>query len=53
MSVEEATDALEELGLEIEVRRTRFYINVDRVVRQDPDSGSSVPKGSTVVVSVV
>ena len=53
MSVEEATEALEEVGLEIEVRRTRFYINVDRVVRQDPDSGSSVPKGSTVVVSVV
>jgi beta-lactam-binding protein with PASTA domain len=53
MSVEEATDALEEVGLEIEVRRTRFYINVDRVVRQDPDSGSSVPEGSTVVVSVV
>jgi eukaryotic-like serine/threonine-protein kinase len=53
MSVEEATEALEEVGLEIEVRRTRFYINVDRVVRQDPDSGSSVPRGSTVVVSVV
>ena len=30
-------------------RETRFYINVDRVVRQDPDSGSSVPEGSTVV----
>jgi beta-lactam-binding protein with PASTA domain/serine/threonine protein kinase len=53
MSVEEATESLEEVGLEIEVRRTRFYINVDRVVRQDPDSGSSVPEGSTVVVSVV
>jgi len=53
MSVDEATEALEEAGLEIEVRETRFYINVDRVVRQDPDSGSSVPKGSTVVVFVV
>jgi serine/threonine-protein kinase len=53
MSVDEATEALEEVGLEIEVRRTRFYINVDRVVRQDPDSGSSVARGSTVVVSVV
>jgi beta-lactam-binding protein with PASTA domain len=53
MSVDEATEALEEAGLEIEVRETRFYINVDRVVRQDPDSGSSVPEGSTVVVFVV
>jgi serine/threonine-protein kinase len=53
MSVDEATEVLEEAGLEIEVRRTRLYINVDRVVRQDPDGGSSVPKGSTVVVFVV
>jgi serine/threonine-protein kinase len=53
MSVDEATEVLEDAGLEIEVRESRFYINVDRVVRQDPGSGSSVPEGSTVVVSVV
>jgi eukaryotic-like serine/threonine-protein kinase len=53
MSVDEATEVLEGAGLEIEVRESRFYINVDRVVRQDPGSGSSVPRGSTVVVVVV
>ncbi|HET6563147.1 MAG TPA: PASTA domain-containing protein [Marmoricola sp.] len=53
MSVEEATEALEAAGLEIEVQRTEFYIALDRVVRQDPETGTSVPKGSTVVAFVV
>jgi serine/threonine-protein kinase len=53
MSVDEATEALEDAGLEVEVRRTQLYIALDRVVRQDPGRGSSVPKGSTVVVYVV
>ncbi|CAA9337553.1 MAG: Probable serine/threonine-protein kinase pknL [uncultured Nocardioidaceae bacterium] len=52
-SVDEATAELEELGLEIAVRRTDLYIGLDTVVRQDTATDSSVPEGSTVTVSVV
>jgi serine/threonine-protein kinase len=52
-SVAQATEALEELGLQIAVRRTDLYIGLDRVVGQDTAEDTSVPEGSTVTVSVV
>jgi serine/threonine-protein kinase len=52
-SVADATAALEELGLKIDVHRTDLYIGLDRIVRQDPGKDTSVAKGSTVTVSVV
>jgi serine/threonine-protein kinase len=52
-SVSEATAELEALGLKIAVHRTKLYVYLDRVVRQDPAAGTAVPKGSTVTVSVV
>jgi len=53
MSVEEATDALDEAGFDVEVRETQLYVGLDRVVGQDPDPGTSLPKGSVVTISVV
>jgi serine/threonine-protein kinase len=53
MSVAEATESLEDVGLEIDVVRTEFYIALDRVVRQSPGRGESVPKGGTVTVYIV
>jgi serine/threonine-protein kinase len=53
MSVEEATDALRELGLQTEVHETQLFVGLDRVVGQDTDPGDSVPEGSVVRISVV
>jgi serine/threonine-protein kinase len=52
-SVSDATAELEALGLRIAVHHTKLYVYLDRVVRQDPAAGTSIPKGSTVTVSVV
>jgi serine/threonine-protein kinase len=52
-SVSEATTELQALGLKIAVHRTKLYVFLDRVVRQDPAAGTAIPKGSTVTVSVV
>jgi serine/threonine-protein kinase len=52
-SVSEATSELEAVGLKIAVHRTKLYVFLDRVVRQDTAAGTAVPKGSTVTVSVV
>ena len=53
MSVEEATDALRDAGLEVEVRETQLFVGLDRVVEQDLEPGEAVPEGSVVTVSVV
>jgi len=53
MSVEEATDALHEAGLEVEVRETQLFVGLDRVVGQDAEPGDSLPEGSTVTISIV
>ena len=52
-SVSDATAQLASAGLRIKVVRTGFFIGVDRVVRQSPGSGDSIPKGSVVTVYVV
>jgi serine/threonine-protein kinase len=52
-SVSEATSELEALGLKISIHRTKLYVYLDRVVRQDPAAGTAIPRGSTVTVSVV
>lgn len=52
-SVTDATAELTSVGLRIDVQRTDLYIGVDRVVRQSPGSGDSIPKGSVVTVYVV
>lgn len=52
-SVEDARAELEALGLRVDVVRTQFYIGLDRVARQDPGGGTSIPKGSTVTLFVV
>lgn len=53
LSIEDATLRLEEIGLRIAVERTSLYVGLDRVVRQDPDEGTSIPRGDVVTVSVV
>ena len=52
-SVSKATEELQALGLKIAVHRTKLYVYLDRIVSQDPEPGTSIPKGSTVTVSVV
>ena len=53
MSVEEATAALAEVGLNIAVERTEFFVGLDRIVRQSVDDGEAIPKGDTVIVYIV
>jgi serine/threonine-protein kinase len=53
MSVEEATAALEGVGLKIAVVETEFYVGLNRVVRQSVDDGDAIPKGDTVTVYIV
>ena len=51
--VEDATHALEGLGLNVQVVRSNLYIGVDRVVSTDPGEGAAVPRGTTVTLVVV
>ena len=53
MSVEAATEALREVGLEVDVRQTQLFVGLDHVVGQDTDPGDSLPKGSVVTISIV
>jgi serine/threonine-protein kinase len=53
MSVDDATEQLEELGFEVRTEHTEVYIGLDRVVRQSPRAEESVPEGSTITLSVV
>ncbi len=53
LPVETATEQLEELGFEVRTERTDLYIGWERVVRQSPKSGESVPEGSTITLYVV
>ena len=53
MSVDEATTALESVGLKIDVVQTEFYVGLNRVVRQSVDDGEAIPKGDTVTVYIV
>jgi serine/threonine-protein kinase len=53
MSVEDATEALREVGLAVEVEQTPLFVGLDRVVGQDADPGDSLPEGSVVTISVV
>ncbi len=53
MGLEAATARLEAADFKVTVRRASLYVGVQYVVATDPGRGSSAPKGSTVVVSVV
>ncbi len=51
--LDDASEQLKKLGLNVEVKKTMLYVGADIVVSSDPGSGTSVPKGSTVVLSIV
>ncbi len=53
MGLQEATSRLEAAGFEVKVKRSDLYVGVQYVVSTDPSGGSSAPRGSTVVVTVV
>ena len=53
MSVEEATEALRAVGLDVEVRETQLFVGLDRVVGQDADPGEALAEGSVVTISIV
>ncbi|SDR69972.1 serine/threonine protein kinase [Nocardioides scoriae] len=51
--VDAAQATLERAGFEVEVQRASLYIGVQYVVSTDPGAGSSAPRGSTIVISIV
>jgi beta-lactam-binding protein with PASTA domain len=51
--VDSATAKLEALGFKVEVRKNDHYIGVGYVYSVDPGSGTMVPKGSTVTLSIL
>ncbi len=53
MGLEAATQRLTSAGFKVTVRRASLYVGVQYVVATDPGGGSSAPKGSTIVVSIV
>jgi beta-lactam-binding protein with PASTA domain len=53
MGYEAAKDRLEAAGFQVTMTRASLYIGVKYVVATDPSAGTKVPKGSTVVVSIV
>ncbi|WP_027863474.1 Stk1 family PASTA domain-containing Ser/Thr kinase [Marmoricola sp. URHB0036] len=53
MGLDAATQRLEGAGFVVTVRHSSMYIGVQYVVATDPGRGSSAPKGSTVIVSIV
>lgn len=53
LSTDDAVAELEALGLEVDTERAQIYFNGSRAWSTDPPAGTSVRKGSTVVVYVV
>jgi serine/threonine-protein kinase len=51
--VQDATKELEDLGFRVEVVHSGVYIGVDRVIGSNPSEGQSVPRGTTVTLSIV
>jgi beta-lactam-binding protein with PASTA domain/tRNA A-37 threonylcarbamoyl transferase component Bud32 len=53
MPVASAKQLLEGLGFHVEVRHADIYVGLGYVVGSDPAPGSSVPQGSTIVLTIV
>ena len=53
MKVDDATQALEDLGFAVEVTQNPLYVGAGYVVGSNPSQGSMAPRGSTVTLSIV
>jgi serine/threonine-protein kinase len=53
MKVDDAKQALEDLGFQVAVTQNPLYVGADYVVGSDPAEGSMAPQGSTVTLSIV
>ncbi len=53
MGIEEATKAIEAVGLRVETERSNLYVGLGYVVGQDPGADQMVPKGTVVSLSLV
>jgi beta-lactam-binding protein with PASTA domain len=51
--VEAAKQQLEALGFEVEVRNAEGYLGLGYVWSVDPESGTEVPAGSTITLSII
>ena len=51
--VEAATEKLQALGFVVNVEQADEYIGIGYVYKTDPDSGSMVPKGSTITLFLI
>jgi serine/threonine protein kinase/beta-lactam-binding protein with PASTA domain len=49
----DAVQELEGLGFHVRIEKTDFYVGLHYVVGSDPDPGTLVPVGSTVVLKIV
>lgn len=49
----EATAALQAAGLQVVKRNLTGFVALDRVVDQTPAGGSTVPKGTTVTITII
>lgn len=52
-STEEATNILEDAGFEVRLKKERFYVGGDLVLRQSPSPGTKLQPGQTVTLRVV
>jgi serine/threonine-protein kinase len=53
MGAEAAIRRLEDLGFEVETRRADGYLGLGYVFSSNPGAGEMVPKGSTIVLSLI
>lgn len=53
MGVDAATDLLEGLGFQVETEQADGYLGLGFVFSSDPGQGESVPKGSTITLSLI
>jgi eukaryotic-like serine/threonine-protein kinase len=53
LKVDDATQALEDLGFHVEVVQNPLYVGANYVVGSNPSQGSMAPRGSTVTLSIV
>src|SRR4051794_3962442 len=53
MSVDDATNALQEAGFQVQTDKIALFVGLGLVVKQSPSADDQAPRGSTVTISIV
>ncbi|MFL6135585.1 MAG: Stk1 family PASTA domain-containing Ser/Thr kinase [Nocardioidaceae bacterium] len=53
MSVDDATNALQEAGFQVRTDKIALFVGLGLVVKQSPSADDQAPRGSTVTISIV